>query len=346
MNIGFRTDSSYIIGTGHIHRCLNLAESFKKKRVNSFFISRNYPGNINNLIKKKFKLVELKCSNLKKKPFNSQIIKDAEQTIYNIQKFKIKLIFIDNYYINELWENIVGEHCKIVLISDFLERKTKCDYYINCNVFYESSKDYKRILKKNCKKLIGPKYAIIKNFNNKTVNKKNKNKISVYMGGVDTKNYTTKIISILKKNLFKKYKILIIIGQKNLKKNNIINQIKNYKNFEFSIGNKKDLFNYFKDSSLVISNGGTSMYEHMTLGLKAIIVAQTKIQKKICKNLSEANLINFFSAKSNLNSGNINKVLKKKINFKKSEELKKLYDGKGSKRIVKYLISNQLRKST
>ena len=26
MNIGFRVDSSYKIGTGHIHRCLNLAK--------------------------------------------------------------------------------------------------------------------------------------------------------------------------------------------------------------------------------------------------------------------------------------------------------------------------------
>ena len=52
MNIGFRVDSSSKIGTGHVHRCITLAELFKKKGIKSFFFSRNEPGNINSNIKK------------------------------------------------------------------------------------------------------------------------------------------------------------------------------------------------------------------------------------------------------------------------------------------------------
>ena len=37
MNIAFRTDSSFKLGTGHIHRCLSLAREFKKKKVNCYF---------------------------------------------------------------------------------------------------------------------------------------------------------------------------------------------------------------------------------------------------------------------------------------------------------------------
>ena len=40
MNIGFRVDSSYKIGTGHIHRCLNLAKEFKKKKENVFSLQK------------------------------------------------------------------------------------------------------------------------------------------------------------------------------------------------------------------------------------------------------------------------------------------------------------------
>ena len=38
MNIAFRTDSSFSIGTGHIHRCLNIARKFKKKKQNAIFL--------------------------------------------------------------------------------------------------------------------------------------------------------------------------------------------------------------------------------------------------------------------------------------------------------------------
>ena len=67
MNIGFRVDSSYKIGTGHIHRCLNLAKEFKKKKRKCFFFTKNFPGNVNNLIGKNFKVTNIPYDYTKKK---------------------------------------------------------------------------------------------------------------------------------------------------------------------------------------------------------------------------------------------------------------------------------------
>ena len=339
MYIGFRTDSSYKIGTGHVYRCLKLAESFKKKNINCIFFSKNYAGNINHLIKKKFKLVELPISNLKKVKSKKFIISDYNKTVGFIKRLKIKLIFIDNYIINNKWEDIISKYCKTVLISDGLKKKAKCDYLINYNLMSDSKKENNKILNSNCKKLIGPDYTIIREHKNKNYKKKITNKITVYMGGVDTKNYTMKIISILKNFKLRKYKISVIIGQKNKNKKEIVEKIKDCKNFEFLLGDKKSLYNYYKNSCLVISNGGTSMFEHMTLGLKAIVVAQTEVQKKICQELSNNNLINFFPNVNKINYNNIISILKKKFSLKKSAKLRRLYDGKGIKRIVEYFAN-------
>ena len=59
MNVAFRSDSSFSIGTGHIHRCLNIARAFKKKKVKTFFFCSDEVGNVNNLIKREFKLCKL-----------------------------------------------------------------------------------------------------------------------------------------------------------------------------------------------------------------------------------------------------------------------------------------------
>ena len=58
MKIVFRADASSIIGSGHIIRCLNLAEELKKNGADITFISRAHKGNLNELIsQKKLKLL-------------------------------------------------------------------------------------------------------------------------------------------------------------------------------------------------------------------------------------------------------------------------------------------------
>ena len=106
MNIGFRVDSSSKIGTGHVHRCITLAELFKKKSIKSFFFSRNEPGNIN--------------SNIKKSGFELKVITSRKLELSNkfeimknyIKNFKIDLIFIDNYSIDSVWEKEISKYFK------------------------------------------------------------------------------------------------------------------------------------------------------------------------------------------------------------------------------------------
>ena len=73
MNVAFRSDSSFEIGTGHIHRCISIAREFKKKKSRVFFFAHEYKGNINNLIQEEFKLLKLpiqKNKNISKKKTN------------------------------------------------------------------------------------------------------------------------------------------------------------------------------------------------------------------------------------------------------------------------------------
>ena len=92
MNIAFRTDSSFTIGTGHVHRCLNLAREFKKKNIKCYFFSNEYLGNINKLIKNEFDLVRLSTKYSKDFYSKKQNIIDSKSSIKLIKKLKIDLI--------------------------------------------------------------------------------------------------------------------------------------------------------------------------------------------------------------------------------------------------------------
>ena len=53
MKIIFRADASIKIGSGHIIRCLTLAEELKKTGAEIKFISRAHEGNLNAYISEK-----------------------------------------------------------------------------------------------------------------------------------------------------------------------------------------------------------------------------------------------------------------------------------------------------
>ena len=351
MNIAFRTDSSFKLGTGHIHRCLSLAREFKKEKVNCYFFSNDDPGNINNLVKREFALYNLSKIYSKDIFTLKKNYVDADLTIRLIKKLEVDLIFLDNYSIKRDWEKKVSKFCKIALISDVNNRKSFCDYYINYNLPYEN-KSLAKNLKKDCVKLLGPEYSIIKDLPNLNIKGKIKKKITIFMGGVDKKNYTSKLISILSNKLFAKFRKEIIVGQKNNKLVHLQKQTRKLKNFKITIGNKKSLYPFFINSKLVITSLGTSMYEHLTLGINSIVIAQNNIQKRIIKNISLYNLINFIDNYKNINKNYVYKVLNQKKFSKKKKELSNLFDRKGSSRIVNFFMTKnifqnvELRKAT
>ena len=69
MRIVFRTDASLEISSGHVMRCLALADKMKKDgSFNIQFICRKIEGNLTDLIRKRgLKVVELKAPCQKKR---------------------------------------------------------------------------------------------------------------------------------------------------------------------------------------------------------------------------------------------------------------------------------------
>ena len=159
MKIGFRTDSSKIIGAGHLSRCLKLAEDLKYKSAEIIFITKNLTGNFNNLInKKKFKLVLIKGNKLKN---------DLIETKEIIKKLKINLLIVDNYKIGINWEKKIRSKVeKLIVIDDFSKRNHYCDLIIN---------NLNSKIRNNTKNLTGLEYVIVPQiFYNKKISEKKK----------------------------------------------------------------------------------------------------------------------------------------------------------------------------
>jgi UDP-2,4-diacetamido-2,4,6-trideoxy-beta-L-altropyranose hydrolase len=121
----FRVDSSTQIGTGHLMRCLVLAGELRPKGAQIFFICRELPGNLCDLVEEKgYPVYRLPCSG-EQAAFNGEHTKharwlgaswetDAEQ-VKNIlinDKQDIDWLIVDHYAIDKRWESCLRPVCK------------------------------------------------------------------------------------------------------------------------------------------------------------------------------------------------------------------------------------------
>ena len=311
----FRVDSSYLTASGHLVRCQRLAQIFQKKYEVIFLVNK-FKGNFNFIIKK-FKKIYLDHNN--EKNLNSK--NDSRKTIKILKRYNgKKILFVDNYNLNFTWHKKVRKHVdKLVCINDYL-KKNYCDYLINETYYSENVSQ--KCLKKNTKILSGPKYALIKKYKAK---KSKKNGIFVFLGSVDEKNITIKLLQILKKIINKN--IYIVIGKKNKNRNKIL-KIQNKKFFKISKFTNLNL--YLNKCDTAIVGGGSIVWETLYNKLNTIVILTAKNQLQNIKNLKKDKIVNTLSI-NQLNEDCMSRIILQA----KNKKSKNIVDGNGLKRIYK-----------
>lgn len=339
--VAFRVDSSSLIGGGHIFRCIYLAKILKQKGYEILFISKNIKGNINHIIRKnnfKIKILPKRFYDKRKKNFDVFTKKEQLKESEYLKKFlkNFDIIIIDHYGVNYIWEKNLGFSGKLVVISDLVNKKHFCDVYINFHI-NDRKKIKNKILKKNCKFLLGKKYILIgearkQNFNlNNNLFSRRKRNILLFFGTTDSNDYMHKVLKLFQNLYCGSYNIISILGQNYKHKKNIkikFNKLNNVK----IVDGKLD-FKYFKEK-IFFSIGvySQSFFEKIFYSIPTINLISKK-NMNFNRDIQDSRFIRFI----------------KKINLKDIHKFssnitdhqfngKKIIDGKGAQRITKKII--------
>ena len=346
MNIAFRVDAYEAIGLGHIMRCLNLAQSLRKQKINIFFIS----SIDSNKIIKKIKQADIELLRINKNYSNKNNektwlkknqLEDAKETIDLIKSKNIFWLIVDSYKLNFIWEKEASKYVKkIFVIDDLFQSKHYCDLILNQN-FVEKKNLDKILCKKGTKILIGPKYALINQNIKKIKLTNNLKNIIIFFGGKLQVKIIREILNFLVKK--KKFSLKILVMKNSSKLESIKKKYKKFKNIKFLIL-PKNYENLLYNSQFFIGAGGSSIFERLFAGLPNYIFCVSKNQKNNCDFLKEKNLAFMKSIDTQINlkyfKNNISKILNDKDKLlKMSRRGISCVDGQGSKRISKILTS-------
>ncbi len=304
MNICIRVDSSTIIGTGHVVRCLTLAGQFHGEGHQVSFICRELQGNIIDQISKAgyevHKLEKANYDNINLKNTDNHLIwlavdwqTDARQTIDILKSFQkpVDLLIIDHYALDTNWEKEVKRYCGfLMVIDDLADRKHICDFLLDQN-YYNLNSRYDDLVPDTCLKMLGPSYALLRpEFylarNSKTQRNDKIKRILVFFGGNDNSNQTKKVLYAISYLSINNIFFDVVIGNTNQHIKEIENICKTLKNV--TLHKQIDyMAELMAKSDLAIGGGGTTTWERCFMGLPCLTIILAQNQKRMVIDLAE-----------------------------------------------------------
>lgn len=291
----FRVDASVLIGSGHLMRCLTLAEELHQSGTEVCFITCNHDGNLNVLIQNKgFKLYELiqDCQDYVKDAARGEYAiwlgttqeADAAETIAILKDIEPDWLIVDHYAIDETWEQLVRPYVKkIMVIDDLADRQHDCDVLLDQNYYADMDTRYIGKVPEHCRLLLGPRYALLRD-EFRQLREKVKirtgpvKRILVFFGGVDANNYTEKAIEALVTLGIKDLHVDVVIGAQHPYRNEI--EAVCQANHFFCHVQTSRMAELMAAADLSIGAGGSATWERCCLGLPTIALSTVDNQVK------------------------------------------------------------------
>lgn len=351
-----RTDSSNLIGTGHLTRCLNLAKVLRKNGKNVEFVCRTLDGNsIDKIRENKFTINELKTVNTNIKNLKLQHSHwlgtsqedDAKECINILKGKNIEWLIVDHYSLDQVWQKLLSPYYKkLMVIDDLADREHKCDLLLDQNLG-SSDKRYSKLVPSNTIQLHGPNFALVNPIYSSSKFKLRKrsgkiNRVLIYFGSGEQ---STELME-------KTINVFCDLNLKDIELDLVVNS--NDKNFDriYKIADNRGRSTIHSDlphlallmfnSDISVGACGSTTWERCCLGLPTILVNCAKNQDLIAKSMKRSEAAFVFEPNENLESEIKDAIffLRKNTNFyfKMSRESLKLCDGQGINRVTNILL--------
>jgi UDP-2,4-diacetamido-2,4,6-trideoxy-beta-L-altropyranose hydrolase len=215
LKVTFRADASITIGTGHVMRCLTLAEALRARGHTCRFITRDLPGHLGTRIAAQgfdCTLLPAPLPDFVPEPgapahaawAGLPWSDDAEAT--RTAAVGADVLVVDHYAFDARWEAAARpDGARLMVIDDLADRPHQADVLLDQN-FGRRSADYDDLLPAGTERLVGPRYALLRPefagrrpaaLAERAARGFALSQVLVSMGGIDLPNATGKVLDVL-----------------------------------------------------------------------------------------------------------------------------------------------------
>ena len=361
MKVVFRTDASFQIGTGHVMRCLTLADSLRELGAQCTFICREHQGNLLALIEqRKYKTIALPAPNIKHCEFASSPARtawlgadwftDAQQTRQALGSNVPNWLVVDHYAIDRRWEKAVRTHAKrLMVIDDLADRQHDCDLLLDQNLG-RTEQDYGCLLPAHVRSLVGPQYALLRpefaEIRAESLARRANpqlHNLLITMGGVDKENATGQVLDALKEFVLPQdLRITVVMGPHAPWLAQVKARAEKFSRPTQVLVGVSNMARLMADSDLAIGAAGGTAWERCCLGLPSLVLVIAENQRAGAVALHNANaaiLLDACHQIASVISGWQPKQLQDSM-LRMSHAAAAVTDGSGSVQIAKQMLDS------
>lgn len=268
--VWFRVDTSSKIGSGHLFRCLALAEAIKSAGTEVAFLCRELPGHLASII-----------------PFPVTMLpaydEDAgfpwsEDAALTAAKISGDILVVDHYSIDARWEKKLrqGER-RLLVIDDLANRPHDCDWLLDSGYVPRAEYRYDGLLSPGTRLLLGPRYALLRSQFVEARQPRDylrASRILAYFGAAAPMVCTMRFIEALR-GLDTDATLLVAKGDPN--RTEILAAAARLPKLE-CLENAENVAERMRDADIFLGAGGTITWERCCLGLPSVVVAVAENQ--------------------------------------------------------------------
>lgn len=310
--IVFRADASLDIGSGHVMRCLTLADALKARGADCHFICREHHGHLLEVIRQRgykeyslathvaraqtaIKNIAEESSSPQQEPAHAAWLSstwqtDAQETATILASLQPDWLVVDHYALDLRWEEALAQHYgKLLVIDDLADRAHCCNVLLDQNLGRQPQ-DYAKLVPEECQILTGPHYALLRpEFAalrpyslQRRQGQTRLGKLLVTMGGVDQDNATGQVLQALKTcTIPADCRVTVVMGLTAPWLPNVREIAEHMPWPTEVVVNVNDMAQRMANSDLAIGAAGSTSWERCCLGLPTLMVVLADNQRDI-----------------------------------------------------------------
>lgn len=357
MDIAFRADAVARMGTGHLMRCLTLADELKKGGARTRFVSRGLSDFLHQeLLKRGHEVCVLDpVSNpldYAETPHSLWLgvpqSVDAEETVAVLSDRQWDWIVVDHYALDTRWESVLRSSTRhLMAIDDLADRHHDCDLLLDQNFRQSHEGRYLNLVPDHCTLMMGPFFALLQDeyseLHGNTKPRENVKRLLVFFGGADFDDLTGRALRAALDLGEYKFQIDVVLS---LSSPNAA-QLREFASVFGNVvchGSLPTLAPLMAKTDLAIGAIGATSWERLCLGLPTIAITLADNQIPTASELHQAGLVKWLGNKEDVTEAMIGECIAQVCRSSNlslwSEQCMAVCDGLGTSRIVHAMHAN------
>lgn len=334
-----RADASPEIGSGHVMRCLALAQAWQASGGSVSFVGIVAPAPENRLEEEDIKVWSLDA--------DAGSLRDADETARRAKDLGASWVVIDGYHFGGGYQRrLRGAGLHVLFIDDYGHAdRYEADLVLNQNIDAEVSAYEHRA--NHTALLLGPRFALLrKEFwpwrSPRRRPRREADHVLVTLGGADPDNLTARVVRAFDGLNGEDVSATVVVGGSNPHEEKIRAATEGGNNALEFRNDVSDMASLMAESDVAVSAGGSTCWELTYMGIPSIIVELAENQQGIAKGLDEAGTALNLGWHETVTESEIVGAVESLLQaderrLKMAHRAQKLVDGRGTTRVLQGL---------